>query len=211
MLAARIDGTAPYNWVGSAATLEENVAATIIHRLEGSGLRRTELRSLARFICLGLRGVSRSEPRDAALVQLGRSVFERPEVGCASCHPPDQDFTDGARHDVGTLSFSEVRDWSRAHHLPLPPIPLPAPIDAALRGPVTAAPGTLSLRVREAPVLGEFDTPSLKRVGFTAPYFHDGSMPTLHDLVELNADRMGTTSQLTERERIALVAYLESL
>jgi cytochrome c peroxidase len=56
-----------------------------------------------------------------------------------------------------------------------------------------------------------FDTPSLLYVGLTAPYFHDGSAATLDDVLRENRNRMGHTSQLTRKERRALVAYLESL
>jgi cytochrome c peroxidase len=56
-----------------------------------------------------------------------------------------------------------------------------------------------------------FKTPSLLFVGGTAPYFHDGRFATLEDLVEQNADRMGKTSHLGEKERKALVAFLKTL
>lgn len=54
-------------------------------------------------------------------------------------------------------------------------------------------------------------TPSLRFVGGTAPYFHDGSAPTLEALIESNDDRMGKTNALSPDERAALVAYLRSL
>jgi cytochrome c peroxidase len=56
-----------------------------------------------------------------------------------------------------------------------------------------------------------FDTPSLRDVALTAPYFHDGSALTLEALLEKNQDRMGNTSQLTPEQRQALVAYLRTL
>ncbi len=58
---------------------------------------------------------------------------------------------------------------------------------------------------------GKLKTPSLLFIRGTAPYFHDGSAPTLADLIAKNGDRMGKTSQLTDAERDALVAYLETL
>ncbi len=57
----------------------------------------------------------------------------------------------------------------------------------------------------------KFKTPSLRFVGGTPPYFHDGAAKTLEDVVEKNDDRMGHTSQLTREERQALVAYLRTL
>jgi cytochrome c peroxidase len=56
-----------------------------------------------------------------------------------------------------------------------------------------------------------YKPPNLRFVGSTAPYYHDGSEATLADLVRNNADRMGVTASLTEADRHALVAYLESL
>jgi DNA-binding beta-propeller fold protein YncE/mono/diheme cytochrome c family protein len=57
----------------------------------------------------------------------------------------------------------------------------------------------------------EFKTPSLRFVGGTAPYFHDGREPTLEALVEHNRDRMGKTSHLSKDDRAALVAFLRTL
>ena len=57
----------------------------------------------------------------------------------------------------------------------------------------------------------KFKTPSLLYVGGTAPYFHDGRTPTLAALIAQNGDRMGRTTQLSEDQRAALVAYLETL
>ena len=58
-----------------------------------------------------------------------------------------------------------------------------------------------------------FDTPSLRGVWDGAPYLHDGSAPTLLDvLTNRNAgDRHGRTSQLTEGEIQDLIAFLRSL
>lgn len=57
----------------------------------------------------------------------------------------------------------------------------------------------------------ELNTPSLLYAGLTAPYFHNGTVATLEDLIDTNEDRMGKTSHLSAVERRALVAYLESL
>jgi cytochrome c peroxidase len=57
----------------------------------------------------------------------------------------------------------------------------------------------------------EYKTPSLKFVGGTAPYAHDGRFSTLEELIDLNEDRMGNTKQLTKPERVALVAFLRTL
>jgi len=57
----------------------------------------------------------------------------------------------------------------------------------------------------------KFKTPSLRFVGGTPPYFHDGAVKTLEELIDTNDDAMGHTSQLTREERAGLVAYLRTL
>jgi mono/diheme cytochrome c family protein/DNA-binding beta-propeller fold protein YncE len=58
---------------------------------------------------------------------------------------------------------------------------------------------------------GVFDTPSLRSVGGTAPYFHDGRYATLGALLEGVDGTMGHTAQLSPEDRTALQAYLRSL
>jgi YVTN family beta-propeller protein len=56
-----------------------------------------------------------------------------------------------------------------------------------------------------------FDTPSLRGIHSTAPYFHDGTMQTLDDLVKAAAGQHGDTRMLTAAERHDLVEYLRSI
>ncbi|MGD0525319.1 MAG: cytochrome C peroxidase [Polyangiaceae bacterium] len=58
---------------------------------------------------------------------------------------------------------------------------------------------------------GAFNTPSLRFVGGTGPYFHDGRYKTLHDLLTATRDDMGHTSQLSPRDLEAIEAYLRTL
>jgi mono/diheme cytochrome c family protein len=63
-------------------------------------------------------------------------------------------------------------------------------------------------------VVGEkaTQTPTLRGISASGPYFHDGSAPSLEAVVEMaRSARMGDTSGLTDEERRALVAYLQSL
>lgn len=63
----------------------------------------------------------------------------------------------------------------------------------------------------DADATATFDTPSLKFVGGTAPYFHDGRYSTLRALL-LDADgKMGHTKHLAQQDVAALEAYLRSL
>jgi hypothetical protein len=56
-----------------------------------------------------------------------------------------------------------------------------------------------------------FATPSLRYVGGTAPYFHDGRYSSVRELLKDTDGRMGDTGQLSEPDLDALVAYVESL
>lgn len=57
-----------------------------------------------------------------------------------------------------------------------------------------------------------FNVPSLKGLGRSAPYLHDGTEPTLEVRVFANRnDKHGVTSALTEVEKQDLVVYLKSL
>ncbi len=69
---------------------------------------------------------------------------------------------------------------------------------------------------------GEFKVPSLRNVAATAPYMHDGQLPTLQAVVEhysrMNPERLHADGEqilkplaLTEQESADLVAFLQSL
>lgn len=62
-----------------------------------------------------------------------------------------------------------------------------------------------------ADVVPKFDTPSLRYVSGSAPYFHDGRYKTLEALLNANDAEMGHTLQLTAHQRTDLTAYLEAL
>ncbi len=53
----------------------------------------------------------------------------------------------------------------------------------------------------------DFDTPSLRAIFATPPYFHDGSAATLQDVV----DRLSFSSGLDPKDKADLVLYLETL
>jgi cytochrome c peroxidase len=59
----------------------------------------------------------------------------------------------------------------------------------------------------------KFDTTQLVDLWATAPYLHDGSAPTMMDVLttENKNDKHGTTSHLSKEELDALVEYLLSL
>ena len=57
----------------------------------------------------------------------------------------------------------------------------------------------------------KFDTPSLRFVGGTAPYFHDGRYRTLRELLVGSDGKMGHVSHLPSEDVDALEAYLRTL
>jgi cytochrome c peroxidase len=119
-------------------------------------------------------------------VQAGRDLFIT--AGCASCHG-------GAT-------------WT-ASKLP----GLPGELDADGNGMVDGVlrdVGTLNVR----DLRGEtgFDIPALVGVRLTAPYFHDGSAPTLDALLRSgHPDPQGEGNGLNAEEIAHLVRFLQSI
>ena len=56
-----------------------------------------------------------------------------------------------------------------------------------------------------------FNTPSLKGVGGTGPWFHDGRYASIHDLLRSVDGKMGHTKQLSEADLDSLESYLRTL
>jgi mono/diheme cytochrome c family protein len=56
-----------------------------------------------------------------------------------------------------------------------------------------------------------FDTPTLRFVGATAPYFHDGRYATLREMLLGHDGKMGRTNHLKPADLEALEAYLQTL
>jgi cytochrome c peroxidase len=60
-------------------------------------------------------------------------------------------------------------------------------------------------------VLRDVDTPALRFVVGTAPYFHDGRYRTLEDLLADPSSSMGHSALLSSSDQHALAAYLRTL
>jgi DNA-binding beta-propeller fold protein YncE/mono/diheme cytochrome c family protein len=133
---------------------------------------------------------------DRAQVARGRAVFERDDVGCATCHhgPALSDSGAGnASLDLrGELRLHDVGSCvSGGPH----PDAVHAAIDGSPREPC------------------RFDTPALRGLAESAPYLHAGQAATLRDVVTTanREDRHGRTSHLGPAEIDDLVEYLRSL
>jgi hypothetical protein len=181
----------------------------------------------------------------AADAERGRALFNDPEVGCAGCHDgpsaENQLFTDKAqknpffdpsdpadarnnpflRHDVGTTNKYDEVD----------PLLVAVTDDVFHNRPAAGDPNDMVMPGSRA-ALREYLTPILTDVWLTAPYLHDGSAPTLLDVVRpCNStqeeccnpvetdcagkntgrnvdDRHGRTSHLDETGLQDLVAFL---
>jgi DNA-binding beta-propeller fold protein YncE len=107
ILAGKIKGTEPFNWMGSASTLQHNFKATIT-RMGGDGLNQAELDSLEIFISDHLEPPPNPNKGEVLTVsqQDGKELFYHPEVGCSDCHAGEA-LTDGKNYDVGTASKTE--------------------------------------------------------------------------------------------------------
>lgn len=184
-LAGRLLGTAPFNWAGSKDALSENMTQTV-ERMRGKGLTNQELGDLEQFLLYGLEAPKNPnlevDAATKAKQELGKQIFESKEAGCAGCHQPSRNFTDGFSHDVGTASQAELTTFAFTKEI----------------NPDAREPWRL-------------DTPTLKGLFYTAPYLHDGSAKTLLEVLDRTSESMGKTSHLSQVEKEALVEYLKTL
>lgn len=145
------------------------------------------------------------------------------EGNCIACHAGPR-FTNGEFHDVGIPFFVEpgrvdAGRFDGIRKLAASRYTLAGPFnDDVRRSPATSA-RFVALEHRN---YGEFKVPSLRGVGRTAPYMHDGSLATLRDVVrhysDLDEDRLHADGVrilkplgLSRYDVDALVAFLETL
>jgi len=128
--------------------------------------------------------------------------------------------------DLVTLYLTDANPWPPSPHLPADGQPGADALagKALFEGaagcsacheapdfvPASGQPETLPNGVGTG--LAPANIPTLRAIWASAPYLHDGSAPTLLDVLELDTgDEHGTTSTLTATERGQLVAYLLTL
>lgn len=142
----------------------------------------------------------------------GKKLFEG-KAGCATCHPAPL-FTDHKFYDLGLRTDPTLLDDPERH----------VTFRRFFRGLGTPNYRNLSDDAGRFVVAfnetdrGEFRTPSLREVGRTAPYMHDGRFMTLEDIIDFY-DRGGEKGQraglkplqLEPNEKRQLVAFLKSL
>lgn len=143
---------------------------------------------------------------------------------CSTCHTGPM-FTNGEFHDVGVSHF--IGDSKKVDGGRFQGIKALLASKFNLLGPYNDDParGTAIKTTHVKPEhrnFGEFKTPSLRNVGYTSPYMHNGELASLNDVVrhysELNVDRLHSDGEallkplkLTPRESADLVAFLQTL
>lgn len=163
MLLGRLEGTAPYGWLGEHKTLAVHFATTL-RRLGGAGLDTNERDAIFAWV-QSLRAPEEPARPESALIARGDALFHADDTSCAACHRGELT-TDLDRHDVMTGTRYDIK---------------------------------------------RFDVPSLRFVGHSAPYLHDGRYPTLRAMLDGMDGKMGFTGHLSSEDRDALAAYVGSL
>ena len=107
-LAGRLKGTAPYGWDGKQSTLDGYLRHTL-GRLGHPAQSDRQIAALATYVqdFLPAPRLPEKGALDRALVKRGEAVFQSAKAQCSSCHEPGTAFSDGATHDVGTVSAAE--------------------------------------------------------------------------------------------------------
>lgn len=145
----------------------------------------------------------------------GLELF-RGRAGCTECHLIGEQhalFTDHRFHSLG-VGLQEIERK-------LPMLGKSAKVlDRVVLGQVVATDAEMAalgrFLVSGSPAdIGRFKTPSLRNVALTAPYMHDGSIPTLEEAVErelyYGSLSKGRPLVLTAEEKTDLMEFLRSL
>jgi cytochrome c peroxidase len=144
----------------------------------------------------------------------GLTLFNNPGKGnCTACHPSQRGpysqhplFTDFTYDNIGVprswgIAANEVHPVSPVSGEPLtylpPQLNLPADAqyayyDLGLCGPFAPPandPAPRRTFSDDAGLCGVFKVPTLRNVAITAPYFHNGALPTLHRVVQFYVTR----------------------
>ena len=144
---------------------------------------------------------SQTPPREdmPALLAAGHALFHG-KARCVECHQGPI-FSDQDYHNIGIENPAEGKETGRSVHVPI--------------------------GLKETRLVGGYRTPTLRNLGSTNPYFHDGSRATLREVVEYfdfrvlpAPGRLAKALQdgdherrlsLSDDERLALVTFLRSL
>lgn len=194
--------TGPFTADGRAATLREQaLEAATLHLLDGAADRPGERLPTAQELdAIVAFEEDMREPESGGLglklsaeAREGRKLFFG-AARCTTCHVPPM-FTDNQFHNIVAVSGGPIPDPGRCR----------------------IEPGSLDCWSGSA-----FNTPQLRGIRGTAPFFHDNTMPTLRAVVEFYNSPAFSESPAAQRLRIgplgldadeidALIAFLEEL
>ncbi len=142
------------------------------------------------------------DPGKPPTTPAGRGFQVFATSGCVLCHTPPL-FADTLFHNVGIGANAEKPDMGRGRIL----------ADLATKNSLPITPDIERL-------MGAFKTPSLRGAALSGPYFHDGSVKTLDEAVDLmvkggvdnkNKDVLLQPKTLTAEQRSDLGAFLQAL
>lgn len=209
-------GIGKFGWKGQFAKLEDFVAAACANEL-GLGtptteqarplsspdqtaapdLDRKQFRSLVAFVKTLPKPVEvvpdQSNERDGAAH--GKELFA--SIGCAVCHIPDIGGVKGIYSDFLLYTLEDPQPQGGSGYGPPPPqLQLPD-------------------RPDDVPRPEEWKTPALWGVADSAPYFHDGSCPTLKDAILRHRGDAKTVMEkyraMSANDQAAVIAFLGTL
>ncbi|MEO5731273.1 MAG: hypothetical protein ABI134_01835 [Byssovorax sp.] len=183
MLAGRVAAPGPYGWHAQNDDLESRILEGVrLHRWLNPTQPWHRLETAAK-------------QRASALAEFLRAGLVPPPRLARPLTPQEE---------RGREVFSDAETRCAGCHTPS--TEYTSRVAVPLEQPPPTEPSTFSVEENDA-----FKTPSLLFVGGTPPYYHDGRARTLEELVAGNEDRMGKTSQLSEEDRAARVAFLRTL
>ncbi len=149
----------------------------------------------------------------------GLKIFLSPEARCTQCHNGPL-FTNHGFHNIGTGKFEgDQPDFGRAAGM-LSLAYDPFNCRSVFSDARTACAGLDFARQdgHDGLLTGAFKVPSLRDVALTAPYLHDGSLPTIESVIEQYRKPAGRAAaseirpvQITDEQARQLAAFLRSL
>lgn len=204
-----------FGWKGQFATLREFVAGACANEIGLSNetaqqmvpnqyrpdvsashdLTEAQVDAMVKYVASlpAPRQVMPTDNEQRSMAERGRRYFGT--IGCTKCHP----------HNLGDLKgvFSDFQLHSVVDPTKSASSPYYAP------GPLVIQPP------KKDPSLTEWKTPPLWGVADTAPYWHDGSAPTLREAILKHADEAEPVREnflkLPEAQQESVIAFLHTL
>lgn len=156
------------------------------------------------------------DPAALSVAQIRGLALFAGRAGCTTCHTIGEEHALLTDHEFHTIGIGRQRVQPRLAERTTRLVRLSeAERDRGITSdPEVADLGRFAVTLKPGDI-GRFRTPSLRNVALTAPYMHDGSVPTLEEAVEREVYYRGLEAGrplvLTPQEKADLVAFLEAL